>query len=63
MLRTLGITFNKEEEDNLYSHFELNKDGLLHLKELNPIIVDILMGHVFFHTAKTDRSLRDVLYC
>lgn len=61
-MKTIGITFSTEEENKLYTHFDLNKDGLLTLKECNSIIVDILMGHVCFHTAKKERSLRAVVW-
>lgn len=62
-MKTIGVQFTPEEETRIYNHFDLNSDGLLRLKEVNSIIVDILMGHIFFHTAKKERDLRSVDIC
>jgi Ca2+-binding EF-hand superfamily protein len=60
LLRTLGVVFSPEEVEIIYDHFNLNKNGLLSRLEVNPIIIDILMGHIFFNTAEKERDARSV---
>lgn len=60
LVRTIGIELTVEDQESIYNHFELNRDGLLDFQKVNPIIVDILLGHVFFHTARMERVLRSV---
>jgi Ca2+-binding EF-hand superfamily protein len=60
LLRTLGVRFSPEEVEIIYEHFNLNKNGLLSRLEVNPIIIDILMGHIFFNTAEKERDARSV---
>lgn len=59
LLAALGITFDDEQREYIYDFYDFNSDGLLKNSEVNQIIVQIMMGHVFFSSAANDRELRD----
>lgn len=60
MLFSLGVTVTDDQRKTIYDHYDFNTDGLLKFNELNELLVEILMGHIFFSSSLKDRLLRDV---
>ena len=58
MLESLGLQLKDSQKKEIYNHYDYNTDGLLKYQEVNEIIVEILMGHIFFANAEKDRNLR-----
>ena len=58
MVKALGIIFNQEQRDFIYNYFCFNKDGLLKNTDVNEMLIQILMGHVFFADAAKKRQDR-----
>lgn len=58
MLESLGLIVSEDHYKELVSFYEMNKQGLFKFPECNEILIEILMGHVFFHNAEIELDLR-----
>lgn len=62
MLEALGLFVSEENYRELIDFYKMNKQGLFKYQECNEILIELLMGHVFFHNAANDFEIRNHQY-
>ena len=58
MLESFGLMISDDHYKQLVKFYEMNTQGLFKFQECNEILIEILMGHVFFHNAEIELDLR-----
>ena len=48
--------FTDEELDQLFSKFDLNKDGTIYVDEFNTAVKDVVFGNTIEHFAKKETT-------
>lgn len=58
MMKSLGLCVSEPHYKLLMEFYEMSKQGLFKFSECNEILVEILMGHVFFSNAQLELEHR-----